>query len=74
MFVAVGGAPSAEEVSTALDLPADEVLAGWRRLDGARALVLHAAGTGIRMPNPFSAVLTSYRVEVDERWWYANCA
>jgi hypothetical protein len=48
------------------------VLAGWRRLHEAHALVLD--GDEILMANPFSAVPTPYRVEADGRWWYGNCA
>ena len=66
-FVRLGRAPRAEELG-----PRDEVLAGWRRLHDAHALVRD--GDVIRMANPFSAVPTSYRVLAADRWWYANCA
>ena len=66
-FVRLGRAPHAEELG-----PRDEVLAGWRRLHDAHALVLD--GDEIRMANPFSAVPTPYQVEADGRWWYGNCA
>ena len=26
------------------------------------------------MANPFSAIPSAYRVQAQERWWYANCA
>lgn len=52
---------------------ADEVLAAWRRLHDAHALVLSAATDELRMANPFSAVPTKYRVQAGGRWWYANC-
>jgi Alkylmercury lyase len=48
------------------------VLACWRRLHDAHALVLD--GDEIRMANPFSAVPTPYRVQAAGRGWYANCA
>jgi hypothetical protein len=51
-----------------------QVQEGWRRLHGAHALVLNPATAEIRMANPFSAVATSYRVQADGRWWFANCA
>ena len=54
-FVRLGRAPRAEELG-----PRDEVLAGWRRLHEAHALVLD--GDEILMANPFSAVPTPYRV------------
>ncbi len=53
----------------------DEVVAGWRRLHDAHALVLNpATDDEVRMLNPFSLVPTAYRVRVRDRWWYANCA
>jgi alkylmercury lyase-like protein len=66
-LVELGRAPSPEELG-----PRDEVLAGWRRLHEAHALVLD--GDAIRMANPFSAIPTPYRVLADDRWWYGNCA
>ena len=73
-FVALGRAPSTEEVAEAMRLTAAEVHEGWRRLHEDHALVLNAVGTEIRMANPFSAVSTAYRVWATDRWWYANCA
>ena len=52
----------------------DAVIAGWRRLHDAHALVLNPGTDEIRMLNPFSAVPTAYRVRASNRWWYANCA
>ena len=52
----------------------DAVVAGWRRLHEAHALVLNPATDEIRMLNPFSAIPTAYRVRARDRWWYANCA
>ena len=65
--VDTGRAPAPEELG-----PCAEVLAGWRRLHEAHALVLD--GDSLRMLNPFSAVPTRYRVEAGGRSWYANCA
>ena len=64
-----GRAPQAEELGDSGD-----VLAGWRRLHDAHALVLNPAMDEIRMLNPLSAVPTAYRVRSSDRWWYANCA
>jgi Alkylmercury lyase len=68
-FVETGRAPRAEELGDR-----DEVLASWRRLHEAHALVLNPATDELRMLNPFSAVPTAYRVQADGRWWYGNCA
>jgi hypothetical protein len=68
-MVELGRAPARSELGEP-----DEVVAGWRRLHDAHALVLNPATDEIRMLNPFSAVPTAYRVRADGRWWYANCA
>jgi hypothetical protein len=68
-FVELGRAPAAAE----LDLRPAELAASWRRLHDQHALVLDEAG-GLRMAAPFSAVPTAYRVEADNRSWFANCA
>jgi len=64
-----GRAPRPEELGDR-----DAVVAGWRRLHEAHALVLNPATDEIRMLNPFSAIPTAYRVRARDRWWYANCA
>lgn len=68
-FVETGRAPVPSELGDP-----DEVLAGWRRLHEAHAIVLNPATEELRMLNPFSMVPTAYRVHACERWWYANCA
>jgi hypothetical protein len=68
-FVELGRAPTSGELGDR-----DDVVAGWRRLHGAHALVLNPGTDELRMANPFSAVPTAYRVEASGRWWYANCA
>jgi hypothetical protein len=40
----------------------DDVLAGWRRLHEAPALVLEAGGRAIRMANPFAALHVEGRI------------
>ena len=73
-FVALGRAPTAIEVASTLVTSVDDVIAGWRRLHDAHALVLEHGRDEIRMANPFSAVPTAHRVHADGRWWAANCA
>jgi hypothetical protein len=74
LFVALGRAPTAEELADDGGSSVEDVVAGWRRLHRAHALVLNPATDEIRMANPFSAVPTAYRVQAGGRWWYANCA
>jgi len=68
-FVEHGRAPAAAELGEP-----EEVVAGWRRLHDAHAVVLNPATDELRMLNPFSVVPTAYRVEARGRWWYGNCA
>jgi Alkylmercury lyase len=68
-FVEHGHAPGEADLGDP-----EEVLAGWRRLDTAHAVVLDPAGDELRMLNPFSVVPTPYRVQGGGRWWYGNCA
>ena len=74
LFVGLGRAPTRAEVAGAVGATDRDVLAGWRRLHDAHALVLDPASDEIRMANPFSAVPTAYRVHAGGRAWYANCA
>jgi len=73
-FVELGRAPTAAEVAAIAGVESGEVVAGWRRLHDAHALVLDPATTEIVMANPFAARPTPFRVEADGRWWFANCA
>lgn len=73
LFVELGRAPAPDELAERVRLSTADVVASWRRLDDAHALVLDETGA-IRMANPFSAVPTPYRVHADGRSWYGNCA
>ena len=76
-FVELGRAPTASEIAAAdpaVALHADSVLAGWRRLHEAHALVLDPGLTDLRMLNPFSVGPTTFVVEAAGRSWYGNCA
>jgi hypothetical protein len=74
MFVDLGRAPTADEVASAAGLSGSDVVAIWRDLHRAHALVLNSATPEIRMASPFSAVSTAFRVYAAGRWWYGNCA
>lgn len=74
LFVDLGRAPTADDVADDVGIGRDDVVAGWRRLHDAHALVLHAGADELRMANPFSAVATAHRVHAAGRWWYASCA
>ena len=66
-FVELGRAPTVAEMAIVTRYPE-------RLCRIHHALVLQPGATEIRMANPFSAIPTAYRVLVDDRWWYANCA
>ena len=68
MLVELGRPPLAAE------LGGEDVVAGWRRLHDAHALVLDPATDEILMAHPFSAIPTAYRVDAAGRSWFANCA
>jgi hypothetical protein len=67
-LVELGRPPLVSELGRA------DVVAGWRRLHDAHALVLDPATDEILMAHPFSAVPTAFRVHAAGRQWYANCA
>ena len=73
-FVDLGRAPTAIEMAEAEGVSVETLLAGWRRLHDAHALVLDADATALRMANPFSSVPTPFRVSAGGRTWFANCA
>ncbi|HWH45054.1 MAG TPA: organomercurial lyase [Thermoleophilaceae bacterium] len=73
LFVEYGRAPAPAEVANAEGLAEEAVVAAWRALHDAHALVLDETGA-ILMANPFSAAPTAFRVEAGGRSWYANCA
>ncbi|NJD29613.1 MAG: hypothetical protein FIA92_15150 [Chloroflexi bacterium] len=71
-FVELGRAPTVDEVAATVGQGSSDVVAAWRRLHDAHALVLDGGGR-IRMANPFSAVETPHRVLAAGREWFANC-
>jgi len=73
-FVALGRAPTIDEVAARRETSAQEIRASWLRLHDAHAIVLHPDGDRLLMANPFSAVPTAHKVHVAGRMWDANCA
>ena len=68
-MVELGRAPTATELG-----PAEEVVAGWRRVNEERALRLNETSNELRMLNPFSAVPTEYQVHAGGRSLVRHCA
>lgn len=73
-FVDHGRPPAYAELARQLDIPAEDVRQAYRRLHHSHALFLDLDADTIRMANPLSAVPTLYRVHVDGRQFWANCA
>jgi hypothetical protein len=66
--------PSVEETAAALDLDAETVRRAYHRLHRGHAILLEAGTDAVRMANPLSAVPTPYRVRINGRNLFANCA
>ncbi len=67
--------PTAQGVAQALDVPHNDVLEAFERLHQKRLLVPEPGDPDrIRMAPPFSGIETPFRVKVQEKSYYANCA
>src|SRR6185503_17624426 len=67
-------APTVLEVAQALNCSTSEVEEAFDRLFKKRLLVLQPGTFDIRMAPPFSGIETTYRVLIDEKTYFANCA
>ncbi len=67
--------PTSAEAAKALNVPVEEVEAAFDRLHKKRLLVPEPSHPShIRMAPPFSGIETSFRVKVEGKVYYANCA
>ncbi len=66
--------PTTAETAGAFGIAEDEARQAYRRLHDAHTLLLEPGTSDVRMANPLSAVETPYRVNVDGRTFFANCA
>ena len=68
-------APTSADVAQALSTSAEEVEAAFERLHKKRLLVPEPGNPSrVRMAPPFSGVETPFRVNVQDKSYYANCA
>jgi Alkylmercury lyase len=68
-------APTAEEVAESLNASPEDAAAAMERLYKKRLLVPEPGDASrIRMAPPFSGVETPFRVKVQNKVYYANCA
>ena len=68
-------APTSADVAAALNTSPEEVEAAFERLHQKRLLVPEPGDPSrLRMAPPFSGVETPFRVKVQDKVYYANCA
>lgn len=69
-----GRVPDAEAVAQSLVASSGDVIEAFRGLTDSHVYVAEPGDpTRLRMANPFSAVPTSFRVEVNEKSYFGNC-
>ena len=73
-FLEHGAAPVVEQVMTEFSLSRDGASEVLRSLEAARHIALVKGTARILMAFPFSAMATPFRVTVDGRRYFANCA
>jgi hypothetical protein len=73
-FVEHSRPPTTAETAGAFGMAETDASQAYQRLHDAHTLLLEPGTTGVRMANPLSAVPTPYRVTVNGRSLYANCA
>jgi len=66
--------PTVDETAAALGVSPDDVRFAYERLNGRHAFFLTPGSHDVRMAHPFSGVPTAFRVEADDRTYWANCA
>jgi hypothetical protein len=73
-FIEHSQPPTVSETAQAFGIADDDALAAYQRLHDAHTILLDPGATEVRMANPLSAVETPYRVTVNGRAYFANCA
>ena len=73
-FLAYATPPVVEQLMTEFALSREEATAALHQLEAARHIALVKGTARILMAFPFSAVATPFRVSVDGRGYFANCA
>ena len=66
--------PTADETAAVLGVSSDDVRSAYERLNDRHALFLTPGTHDVRMAHPFSGVPTEFRVEINGRAYWANCA
>jgi hypothetical protein len=67
-------APSVDETATHFNISTEEAGEHYKELHNRHALFLDLETLTVRMANPFSGIPTDFKVHVDGKTYYANCA
>lgn len=66
--------PNVDEVASHFALPHKEAVSAYEQLHGRHALYLKPGTHEVLMANPFSGVATPFKVHVNGKTYFANCA
>ena len=67
-------APSVEETAAHFNISTEETSEYYKELHNRHAFFLDPETLTVRMANPFSGIPTDFKVHVNGRTYYANCA
>ena len=73
-FAETTHAPSVDEATSRFDLTVEEAASAYEALHQRHALFLQPGTQDILMANPFSGVETPFKVHVNNKTYFANCA
>ncbi len=66
--------PSVEDTAARFDLTNEEAVSVYEELNQRHAFFLSSGTHNILMANPFSAVETPFKVQANDKTYFANCA
>ncbi|MCI0350142.1 MAG: alkylmercury lyase family protein [Acidobacteriales bacterium] len=72
-FVTTGSAPTPATLAARVRASEADIHAALTSLHEAHMLVIQPDSGAIQMAHPFSGVPTTFRVEIGDRAWWANC-
>ena len=72
-MIDAGRCSSAEDLSTVLDVPIQEIKTSLRRLEENHGVVLHPHGCFVWMVHPFAVSPSNTWVQQGDRGWWAPC-
>jgi hypothetical protein len=73
-FIEETSPPTIAETAEEFGLTEAEAKAAYQRLHQKHFFFLDPGTTNIRMANPLSAIPTKFKVQVDDKSYWANCA